>query len=126
MPPGISGLPRPCTFKPRPRGAFFLPGISPGVKADLLHMNADLNRLIRLQQLESAADDARRKIADHPARLQALDHRLQTARDAVTGIKARLSATADKRRAEEKEVTGVQTRLAKYKDQLLEVKTNRE
>jgi predicted nucleic acid-binding Zn-ribbon protein len=96
------------------------------VKADLLHMNADLNRLIRLQQLESAADDARRKIADHPARLQALDQRLQTARDAVAGIKARLSAAADKRRAEEKEVTGVHARLAKYKDQLLEVKTNRE
>jgi len=89
-------------------------------------MNPDLTRLIRLQQLESAADDARRKIADHPARTQALDARLQSARDAVSGIKARLTAAADKRRGEEKEVAGVQTRLAKYKDQLLEVKTNRE
>lgn len=89
-------------------------------------MNADLTRLIRLQQLESAADDARRKIADHPARTQALDARLQTARDAASGIKARLTAAAEKRRAEEKDVAGVQTRLAKYKDQLLEVKTNRE
>jgi uncharacterized protein len=102
-----------------------LPG-SPGAKAALLYMNADLNRLIRLQQLESAADEARRKIADHPARTQALDARLQAARDVVAGIKARLTAAADKRRAEEKEVAGVQTRLAKYKDQLLEVKTNRE
>src|SRR5688572_5525352 len=89
-------------------------------------MNADLNRLIRLQQLESVADEARRKIADHPARMQALDARLQAARDVVAGIKARLSVAADKRRAEEKEVAGVQTRLARYKDQLLEVKTNRE
>ena len=89
-------------------------------------MNADLTRLIRLQQLESAAEDARRKIADHPARAQALDDRLQGARDLLAGIKARLAAAADKRRAEEKEVAGVQTRLAKYKDQLLEVKTNRE
>src|SRR5919106_2168997 len=89
-------------------------------------MNPDLTRLIRLQQLESAADEARKKIADHPARTQALDARLQSARDAVSGIKARLTAAADKRRAEEKEVAGVQTRLAKYKDQLLEVKTNRE
>ena len=89
-------------------------------------MNPDLTRLIRLQQLESAADDARRKIADHPSRTQALDARLQSARDAVSGIKARLTAAADKRRGEEKEVAGVQTRLAKYKDQLLEVKTNRE
>jgi predicted nucleic acid-binding Zn-ribbon protein len=89
-------------------------------------MNADLTRLIRLQQLESAAEEARRKISDHPARSQALDERLQGARDVVAGIKARLATAADKRRAEEKEVTGVQTRLAKYKDQLLEVKTNRE
>ena len=89
-------------------------------------MNPDLTRLIRLQQLETAADEARRKIADHPARTQALDARLEAARDTVGGIKARMAAAADKRRAEEKEVAGVQTRLAKYKDQLLEVKTNRE
>ena len=89
-------------------------------------MNPDLSRLIRLQQLETAAEDARRRIADHPARSQALDARLQAAREAVSGSKARLAAAADKRRADEKEVAGVQTRLAKYKDQLLEVKTNRE
>ena len=89
-------------------------------------MNADLTRLIRLQQLETAADEARRKVADHPARTQALDARLQAARDAVAGMKARLAAASDKRRGEEKDVASVQTRLAKYKDQLLEVKTNRE
>jgi predicted nucleic acid-binding Zn-ribbon protein len=89
-------------------------------------MNPDLSRLIRLQQLESAAEDARRRIADHPARAQALDTRLQAARDTVGEMKARLAGAAEKRRADEKEVAGVQTRLAKYKDQLLEVKTNRE
>jgi uncharacterized protein len=89
-------------------------------------MNSDLTRLIRLQQLESAADDARRRITDHPARMQALDARLEAAREVVGGMKARLTTAAEKRRAEEKEVAGVQTRLAKYKDQLLEVKTNRE
>ena len=99
---------------------------TPGAKVALLHMNPDLTRLIRLQQLETAADDARRKIADHPARTQALDARLQGARDAVAGMKAKLAASSEKRRVEEKEVAGVQTRLAKYKDQLLEVKTNRE
>jgi predicted nucleic acid-binding Zn-ribbon protein len=102
-----------------------LPGFS-GAKANVLHMNADLDRLIRLQHLETAAEEARRKVAEHPARIQALDARLQSARDVVAGIKARLTTAADKRRAEEKEVASVQTRLAKYKDQLLEVKTNRE
>ncbi len=89
-------------------------------------MNADLTRLIQLQQLETAAEDARRKIADHPARTQVLDVRLQSARDGLADVKARLTAASEKRRAEEKEVATVQTRLAKYKDQLLEVKTNRE
>lgn len=110
----ISGPLRPCTSKPRRRGAFFLA------------MNTDLNRLIRLQRLETASEEARRKIAEHPERTRALDARLQTARDRSAAVKSRLSAAQDKRRAEEKDVASVQTRLAKYKDQLLEVKTNRE
>jgi predicted nucleic acid-binding Zn-ribbon protein len=89
-------------------------------------MNPDLNRLIRLQQLETTADEARRKIADHPQRMEALDERLAAARGAVDGLKARLADALSRRRAEEKEVSTVQARLAKYKDQLLEVKTNRE
>jgi len=89
-------------------------------------MNPDLDRLIRLQQLESTADDARRRIADHPGRTQTLDARLQQARDLVASVKGRAATAQEKRRADEKEVSTVQTRLAKYKDQLLEVKTNRE
>ena len=89
-------------------------------------MNADLDKLIRLQQLETTAENARRKIADHPERTRALDARLQSARDAVAGVKARLTVAQEKRRADEKEVSTVQARLAKYKDQLLELKTNRE
>jgi predicted nucleic acid-binding Zn-ribbon protein len=89
-------------------------------------MNPDLEKLIRLQQLETTADDDKRKIADHPDRLQALDARLQQAKDQVAGVKARLTAAQEKRRTDEKDVSAVQTRLAKYKDQLLEVKTNRE
>jgi hypothetical protein len=89
-------------------------------------MNPDLDRLIRLQQLETTAEDARRRIAEHPGRLQRLDARLQAARDVLAGAKAHLTTVQEKRRAEEKEVATVQGRLAKYKDQLLEVKTNRE
>jgi uncharacterized protein len=89
-------------------------------------MNPDLDRLIRLQRLESAADEARRRIADHPQRIQALDDRLAVARDAVVAAKTRLTDAQNKRRTDEKDVATVQARLAKYKDQLLEVKTNRE
>jgi predicted nucleic acid-binding Zn-ribbon protein len=89
-------------------------------------MNADLTKVIQLQRLETAAEEAKRRIAEHPARAQALEARLQSARDMLAGVKSRVTAGADKRRAEEKEVAAVQTRLARYKDQLLEVKTNRE
>jgi predicted nucleic acid-binding Zn-ribbon protein len=89
-------------------------------------MNPDLNRLIQLQKLETTADEARRKIADHPQRIEAFDARLAAAREAVAAAKAQLTDAQTSRRAEEKEVAIVQARLAKYKDQLLEVKTNRE
>jgi uncharacterized protein len=89
-------------------------------------MNPDLERVIRLQKIETAADEARRKIADHPQRVEALDERLQTARELVSSAKAQLTDAQNTRRAEEKDVATVQGRLAKYKDQLLEVKTNRE
>src|SRR3984893_17011151 len=89
-------------------------------------MLPDLGRLIHLQQLETTADNARRKISDHPQRIQALEERLGTAREVLAGAKTRLTEVQNTRRTEEKEVSTVQTRLAKYKDQLLEVKTNRE
>ena len=77
-------------------------------------MNPDLEKLIRLQQLETTADDARRRIADHPDRIEALDARLRQAKDLVAGVKARLTAAQEKRRTDEKDVSAVQTRLAKY------------
>lgn len=89
-------------------------------------MNPDLGRLIRLQQLETTADDARRKISNHPQRLQTLEERLTAAREALAGVKTRLADAQNRRRTEEKEVSTIQARLTKYKDQLLEVKTNRE
>src|SRR5205823_9015273 len=121
----ISGLTCPSAFKPCLRRAFFLLGRR-SARREGGSMNPDLDRVIRLQKLETAADEARRTIADHPQRAQALDDRLAAARDIVATAKARLTDLQTKRRAEEKEVATVQARLAKYKDQLLEVKTNRE
>lgn len=89
-------------------------------------MNTDLAGLIRLQHLESSAEEARRKIADYPNRIEALDRRLESARQVVANVRQRVTDNQNRRRAEEKEAATVQTRLAKYKDQLLEVKTNRE
>lgn len=89
-------------------------------------MHPDLERLIRLQEYETFAEDARRKIADCPLHVQALERRLEAARAAVAAARQRLTESQTTRRADEKDVALVQSRLAKFKDQLMEVKTNRE
>jgi predicted nucleic acid-binding Zn-ribbon protein len=89
-------------------------------------VHADLERLIRLQKLDTAADEARRMVAAVPERLAAIDTRLDTARGAVAAARARLDENQAARRAIEKDLSVVQTRLSRFKDQLMEVKTNRE
>ena len=89
-------------------------------------MLPDLDRLVRLQKLETFAEEARRKIVEHPQRTQALTARLEEAQAISAGVKQRVTDNQAARRSEEKELAAVQGRLAKYKDQLLEVKTNRE
>jgi hypothetical protein len=89
-------------------------------------MHPDLDRLIRLQQIETFSDSARRRIADLPDRVRAFDARLSAAQEAVDAARARLSDNQAARRGFDRELAAVQGRLAKFKDQLMEVKTNRE
>jgi len=89
-------------------------------------VHSDLQHLVRLQQLDTDIESARRRIADIPGIQQALDDRLAEQQTAVAAIKQRLADSQAARRDIEKEVASVQTRLSKYKDQLMEVKTNKE
>jgi predicted nucleic acid-binding Zn-ribbon protein len=89
-------------------------------------MHADLERLIRLQQLEDLAERARRTIADEPIRQQELDAKLAAAQKILEDERQRLAANQVARRATEKELAEVQSRLSKFKDQMMAVKTNRE
>jgi predicted nucleic acid-binding Zn-ribbon protein len=89
-------------------------------------MSPDLERLIALQQLESAIADARARIAAQPQRVAAADARLDEAKQAVERVKQRLKENQDARRELEKNAAVYQGRLTKFKDQLSEVKTNRE
>jgi predicted nucleic acid-binding Zn-ribbon protein len=89
-------------------------------------MHADLDHLIRLQQLETAAEAARRTVADEPQHQLDLDAKLAAAQQAVDGERQRLAANQVARRELEKELAVHQGRLSKYKDQLMAVKTNRE
>lgn len=89
-------------------------------------MLPDLERLIRLQDIDTRAADARKRIADAPAAIAALDARLTAARDAVAAARQALADNQTARRAIEKDLAVVQQRLSKYKEQLMEVKTNPE
>jgi uncharacterized protein len=89
-------------------------------------MSPDLERLIRLQQLDMDTDARRRTLADLPAALQALDDRINTRQATLDAAKARLAENQAARRALDKDLAVVQGRLTKFKDQLMEVKTNKE
>jgi uncharacterized protein len=89
-------------------------------------VNPDLEHLVRLQQLDTDIENARRRIGEIPGVQQALDERLQDQNAVVDAIKQKLAASQTSRRDIEKEVASLQSRLSKYKDQLMEVKTNKE
>jgi predicted nucleic acid-binding Zn-ribbon protein len=89
-------------------------------------MNADLEKLIDLQRIDSAASDANRKLADQPEREKILEARLQAARDAVAAAKAKLTDSQNVRREHEKTVALHQGRLSKFREQAMAVKTNQE
>jgi uncharacterized protein len=89
-------------------------------------MHSDLQHLIHIQELDSAAERMRRRIADIPAVQAALDERIASLTAAVAAIKEKMSTSQAARREIEKDLAAVQGRLSKYKDQLMEVKTNKE
>jgi predicted nucleic acid-binding Zn-ribbon protein len=89
-------------------------------------MHPDLQYLIELQDLDLAAERLRRRIADIPAAQAALDDRITHLTGVVAAIKERMAVSQAARREIEKDLAVVQGRLSKFKDQLMEVKTNKE
>jgi predicted nucleic acid-binding Zn-ribbon protein len=89
-------------------------------------VNPDIQQLIRLQQLDSEIEAARRRIAEIPSIQTALAARLEHAAAAVAAATERLTANHQDRKKIEAEIASIQTRLSKYKGQLLELKTNKE
>jgi predicted nucleic acid-binding Zn-ribbon protein len=89
-------------------------------------MNADLERLIALQKLDTATHDAERRLAEEPERLKALEAQLETASHQVATTRERLTENQNARRAIEKDVAVQQGRLSKFREQAMAVKTNQE
>jgi predicted nucleic acid-binding Zn-ribbon protein len=89
-------------------------------------MHPSLEHLIRLQQLETDAGERKRRLADLPARVAEADAAVAAARAARDAVAVQVAENTAARRAADKELGVVQGRLTKYKDQLMEVKTNKE
>ena len=89
-------------------------------------MSPDLERLVRLQQLDTTIDDARRRIAAHPSRIADADARLNGAQEIVESARSRVKDNQEARRTLEKDVALYQGRLSKFRDQQAAVKTNKE
>jgi predicted nucleic acid-binding Zn-ribbon protein len=85
-----------------------------------------LDRLVRLQAVETRAGEARKRIADAPGEIAALDAKLTASQDAVAAAKQEVSTCQGARRTFDKDLIAAQQRLSKYKEQLMEVKTNAE
>jgi predicted nucleic acid-binding Zn-ribbon protein len=89
-------------------------------------MNADLERLIALQKLDSTADAARKKLAAEPEHELALEARLEAARHKVAAAKEAVGVNKNARAALEKDVAVQQGRLSKFRETAMAVKTNQE
>jgi hypothetical protein len=87
-------------------------------------MNADLERLIALQALDSTADAARKKLAAEPEHDKALEALLEAARQRLAAAKEQAATNTAARRAIEKDVAVQQGRLSKYRETAMAVKTN--
>jgi predicted nucleic acid-binding Zn-ribbon protein len=85
-----------------------------------------LAALIAVQRLDSAADAARKRLAELPLAEQAIANGLTTARADVDAAKARVQENVLARRALDKDVSAVDVRLARFDDHKAAVKTNQE
>ncbi len=85
-----------------------------------------LTALIALQDLDTRAEAARRRLADAPVRLAALDATLAGATEALEKAKAALAESAAARRVLEKEAAVAEQRVSKYKEQLMQAKDNKQ
>jgi uncharacterized protein len=89
-------------------------------------MLPDLERLIELQEIESKATGASRTIAEAPGRIAALDALLHSATTALDSAKQSLATSKSARGIIDKDLAVAQQRQGKYKEQLMQVKTNDE
>ena len=89
-------------------------------------MNEQLEHLLRLQEADLEILDLQIKIKKIPQEIQILEENLQQSQGAFEAVEERLVENREARRLQEGEVEDLRQKLSKYKNQLMEVKSNKE
>jgi hypothetical protein len=89
-------------------------------------MNPDLERLVRLQELENELRHQRGELAEAPGRRSALEEALAAERSRLEAVRSGLDESQKQRRHKEGQLQDLEAKRSKYKSQLMDVKTNKE
>ena len=89
-------------------------------------MNSELQGLVELQELDIKIGQIQRRVEEVPDEIEGAKHTLEESSRNLEEIEERIDQTAKARREDEGGVELLREQLSKYKNQLMEVKTNRE
>ena len=89
-------------------------------------MNSDLANLIELQKADAEMARLNAEISALPKKVAAIEEKLAGSRDRAEKAKAALKADEAARRKHEGEIEVQRQKISKYRDQMLNVKTNQE
>ena len=89
-------------------------------------MDPDLERLVRLQELENELRQLRTGLAEAPGQRSASEEALATERDRLAAARHGLEESQKLRRQKEGQLQDLEAKRSKYKGQLMDVKTNKE
>ena len=89
-------------------------------------MNSDLANLIELQKADSQIARLQAEIAALPKRVAAIEAKLAGSKERAEKAKAALKADETARRKHEADIEAFRQKISKYRDQMLNVKTNQE
>ena len=87
-------------------------------------MNADLERLIKLEQVDREIGRLAAEVAALPKRVAEIEHQLSDAKAKVEQAKTAIKSQEQKRRSLESDIQSHQQKIGKFRDQSLDVKTN--
>ncbi len=89
-------------------------------------MEKNLYNVVELQKVLHRMEALKKLIGDNPSRLDALDQELKAEEDKLNLEKAQLEAAQKNKREKEGELQLLNAKLSKYKEQSMNVKTNKE